>query len=148
MLGFGLSIFLSAFLLFIVQPLMAKKLLPWFGGSPAVWLSIVLFFQSILLLGYLYAYAITKINRLSTQVMLHVLLMIGSLLFIPIIPLESAVLFEAWPPIGIFRLLLTTLCLPAVLLSASSPLLQHWYTCCYQTDYPYRYYSLSNAGSL
>ncbi len=148
MLAFGLSIFLSAFLLFTVQPLMAKKLLPWFGGSPAVWLSIVLFFQSILLLGYLYAYALTKIKRLQTQIIVHGLLILGSLLFVPIIPAETGVLFEAWPPVGIFCLLLSTLCLPAVLLSASSPLLQFWFTTCYQTDYPYRYYSLSNAGSL
>ncbi|MBS0286438.1 MAG: fused MFS/spermidine synthase [Proteobacteria bacterium] len=145
---FSLSIFLGASLLFIVQPLIAKKLLPWFGGSPLVWLSIVLFFQTILLLGYLYAYGLTKLKSHFTQIKIHGVLITASLFFLPIIPLETHLVSDVWPPISIFILLISTLCLPAILLSASSPLLQYWYCQCYQTDFPYRYYALSNAGSL
>ncbi len=148
MIAFSLSIFLSAFLLFIAQPLLAKKLLPWFGGGPAVWLSIVLFFQSILLLGYFYAYLLTKIKSLKKQVKVHLVLFIASLIFIPTLPVESKMLLEAWPPVGVFGILLVTLCLPGLIICASSPLLQYWYCQCYKTDYPYRYYALSNAGSL
>ncbi len=148
MIAFGLSIFLSAFLLFIAQPLLAKKLLPWFGGGPAVWLSIVLFFQTILLLGYLYAYGLTKLKNIHWQVKIHLSLFLVSLIFIPTIPLESQVLLTTWPPVGVFCILFSTLCLPAIIICASSPLLQYWYCHCYKTEYPYRFYGLSNAGSL
>ncbi|MGD9591385.1 MAG: fused MFS/spermidine synthase [Candidatus Berkiella sp.] len=148
MIAFSLSIFLSAFLLFIAQPLLAKKLLASFGGTPTVWLSIVLFFQSILLLGYLYAFILTKIKRLKLQVHIHVVLLITSVAFIPVIPIESKLFLQAWPPLGVFGILAATLCLPAMVIAASSPLLQYWYCQCYQTQYPYRYYALSNAGSL
>ncbi len=146
--AFSLSIFLSAFLLFIIQPLLAKKLLPWFGGSPAVWLSIVLFFQSALLIGYLYAYFLTKITRLNTQVFIHLSLLLLSLLFIPLNPLEEIATLSLWHPIAIIAVLSTTLLLPGIIISASSPLFQYWYCQCYQTDFPYRYYALSNFGSL
>lgn len=146
--AFSLSIFLSAFLLFIIQPLLAKKLLPWFGGSPAVWLSIVLFFQSALLIGYLYAYCLTKITRLNAQVFIHLSLLLLSLLFIPLNPLEEIATLSLWHPIAIIAVLSTTLLLPGIIISASSPLFQYWYCQCYQTDFPYRYYALSNFGSL
>jgi hypothetical protein len=146
--AFSLAIFLSAFLLFIIQPLLAKKLLAWFGGSPTVWLSIVLFFQSALLLGYLYAFALTKIKRQSTQAIIHSILLVCSLLFIPIAPLESAFAMTLWPPIGVMTVLSATLLLPGILICASSPLFQYWYCQCYQSDFPYRYYALSNFGSL
>jgi len=146
--AFSLSIFLSAFLLFIIQPLLAKKLLPWFGGSPAVWLSIVLFFQSALLIGYLYAYFLTKITRLNAQVFIHLSLLLLSILFIPLNPLEEIATLSLWHPIAIIAVLSTTLLLPGIIISASSPLFQYWYCQCYQTDFPYRYYALSNFGSL
>ncbi|MBN9289334.1 MAG: hypothetical protein BGO43_14280 [Gammaproteobacteria bacterium 39-13] len=148
MSAFSLSIFLSAFLLFIIQPLLAKKLLPWFGGSPAVWLSIVLFFQSALLIGYLYAYFLTKITRLNAQVFIHLSLLLLSILFIPLNPLEEIATLSLWHPIAIIAVLSTTLLLPGIIISASSPLFQYWYCQCYQTDFPYRYYALSNFGSL
>ncbi len=146
--AFSISIFLSAFLLFIVQPLLAKKLLPWFGGSPAVWLSIVLFFQIALLVGYLYAFALTKIKKLSTQVIIHFTLLLLSLIFIPIAPYENASIISLWPHVAIMTVLSLTFLLPGILICASSPLFQHWYCQCYQTDFPYRFYALSNFGSL
>jgi hypothetical protein len=146
--AFSLSIFLSAFLLFIIQPLLAKKLLPWFGGSPAVWLSIVLFFQSALLIGYLYAFALTKIKQQSTQVIIHCTLLLCSLIFIPIVPFEKALALTLWPPVGVMAVLAGTLFLPGIIICASSPLFQYWYCQCFQTDFPYRYYALSNFGSL
>ncbi|MFI4938602.1 MAG: fused MFS/spermidine synthase [Candidatus Berkiellales bacterium] len=148
MLAFSTSIFLSAFLLFIVQPLLAKKLLPWFGGSPAVWLCIVLFFQTALLVGYFYAYLLARIRQLSLQVVIHAALLCLSLLFLPIVPLEEMAALPLWPPIVIFALLSATIILPIVLISSTSPLLQHWYCHTYQNQFPYRYYALSNFGSL
>lgn len=145
---FSVAIFLSAFLLFIAQPLLAKKLLPWFGGSPTVWLSIVLFFQTTLLIGYFYAFLLTKLKKVSVQTFIHLGLLSLSLLFIPMIPLEALADGNAWPPVAIFKLLCATSLLPIVLISTSSPLLQHWYSHAYQTDFPYRYYALSNLGSL
>lgn len=148
MLAFGTSIFLSAFLLFIVQPLLAKKLLPWFGGAPTVWLCIILFFQSMLLIGYLYAYFLAKISRVSIQVGIHISLLCLSLCFIPLVPLESYAALPVWPPIAIFALLSMTLLLPVAIISSTSPLLQHWYCHTYQSVFPYRFYALSNLGSL
>lgn len=148
MIAFSLSIFISAFLLFIAQPLIAKKLLPWFGGSPAVWLCNVLFFQLALLMGYLYAYFLTKINKVSLQVIIHVIFLLGSLCFLPIFPEEKLTTYPLWPPIAIISLLSTSLLLPIIMISTSSPLLQHWYCRTYQTDFPYRFYALSNLGSL
>ncbi|MGA8032630.1 MAG: hypothetical protein WCB48_09560, partial [Casimicrobiaceae bacterium] len=86
MLLYALTIFASAFLLFLVQPIIAKEILPWFGGSAAVWTTCLVFFQSALLAGY--AYADGSIRRLSqrAQVSLHSALLVGSLLLLPIVP--------------------------------------------------------------
>src|ERR1700761_2337548 len=83
---FGLTIFASACLLFLVQPLAAKLLLPWFGGSAAVWVTCLLFFQAGLLLGYLYAHGLAKRLALRTQALLHGALLILSLAALPILP--------------------------------------------------------------
>lgn len=147
-MAFSLSIFLSAFLLFMVQPLLAKKLLPNFGGSPAVWLCIVVFFQTTLLAGYLYAYFLTKISKPRIQATIHLLLLGLSLVFIPLNPIASLVSATLWPPIVVFLILSTSVMLPIILISSTSPLLQHWYCHAYHANFPYRYYALSNLGSL
>lgn len=146
-LAFSLSIFLSAFLLFMVQPLLAKKLLPTFGGSPSVWLCIVVFFQITLLMGYLYAFFLTKLSKPTLQALIHFLILGTSLIFLPLTPLGS-VNNDLWGPIGVFSMLSTSVLLPILVISSTSPLLQHWYCRAYQTDFPYRYYALSNLGSL
>ena len=85
MLPYALTIFLSAFLLFLVQPLLARFILPWFGGSPSVWTACMLFFQVFLLMGYAYAHASTRWLRPRQQAGLHLVLVAVALCFIPII---------------------------------------------------------------
>lgn len=148
MIAFSISIFLSAFLLFIIQPLLAKTLLPLFGGSPAVWLSNLVFYQATLLLGYGYAYFVTKLPRLTWQAIVHIGLLLCSLLLLPITPAKTLATLTWWQPLTVFAVLGTTLLVPVMILSATSPLLQYWYYQSYQSDFPYRYYALSNLGSL
>ncbi len=86
-LPFALTIFTSAFLLFQVQPLLSKQILPWFGGSPAVWTTAMLFFQTLLCLGYLYAHALAKVPSRQTQARIHVvLLVVAALLASRVLP--------------------------------------------------------------
>src|SRR5712692_5581572 len=146
---YALTIFASAFLLFQVEPLIAKMILPWFGGVAAVWTVCLLFFQSLLLLGYLYAHLLTRRFVPRTQGWLHAGLLAVSLLVLPILPKDS------WKPLGpehpalhIFGVLVLTVGLPFFLLSATSPLLQAWLANALQDSGVYRFYALSNAGSL
>src|ERR1051325_10070900 len=91
---FALTIFLGAFLLFQVQPLIAKYILPWFGGGPGVWTICMLFFQVALLAGYAYAHALTHWLKIGKQLLLHVALLLAAGLVLPIIPSAS------WKPHG------------------------------------------------
>ncbi len=149
LLLFAATIFLSAFLLFAVQPLIAKLILPWFGGSAAVWTTCMLFFQMALLLGYSYAHATTRYLKPQQQAWLHVGLLALSLLALPIIPAAW------WKPAGsddpLFRilgLLAATIGLPYLLLSSTSPLLQSWLARTRSGAVPYRLFALSNLGSM
>src|SRR4051812_1751176 len=83
-LGFALTIFTSAFLLFQIEPLVSKVILPWFGGSPAVWTTCLLFFQTLLFLGYAYAHVSTRFCTRRQQVVLHIALIALSLLLMPV----------------------------------------------------------------
>src|ERR1051325_6008073 len=83
---FALTIFAGACLLFQVQPLMAKFILPWFGGGPGVWTTCMLFFQVFLLAGYAYAHLTSRYLSVRTQAVLHSVLLVGALLFLPIVP--------------------------------------------------------------
>ena len=139
---------LSAFLLFQVQPVISKFILPWFGGSPGVWTTCMLFFQILLFLGYTYAHALGKLPR-KVQALLHASLLLAALYFLPIIPLES------WKPTGsedpggrILLLLLASVGLPYFVLSSTSPLVQVWFTRGAAGANPWRLYALSNIGSL
>ena len=149
MLLYGLTILISAFLLFQVQPMIAKIILPWFGGSAAVWTVCILFFQVVLLLGYLYAHAVVRYLKPRAQMVLHVALLAGSAIALPIFP------GGGWKPTGteeptgaILRLLALTVGLPYFLLSTTGPLLQAWYARSFKGAMPYRLYALSNAGSM
>src|SRR4026209_1833909 len=86
MLAFALTIFLAAFLLFQVQPLIGKYILPWFGGGPGVWTTCMLFFQVVLLAGYAYAHVTTRYGSHRTQAAVHVGLLLLALLFLPVAP--------------------------------------------------------------
>ena len=142
-------IFSSAFLLFQVQPLIAKIILPRFGGAAAVWTVCLLFFEVVLLLGYLYAHLLTRIVRPAAQGWTHAMLLLASLLTLPILPKTPWQAAEGSAPVlQIIILLLLTVGVPYFLLSSTSPLLQAWYARSRPGAPPYRLYALSNIGSL
>lgn len=149
MLGYALTIFSGALLLFEVQPIIGKYILPWFGGAPAVWTTCLLFFQVLLLGGYAYAHLITTALKPRHQVVTHVALILGALALLPITP------SEAWKPIDssmptfrIMALLTASIGVPYLLLSSTGPLLQAWFRHTHPGRSPYRFYALSNIGSL
>ena len=149
MILYAATIFLSAFLLFQVQPLIAKIILPWFGGSAAVWAAALLFFQLSLLAGYAYAHALIKFTKARTQLLIHGTLLLASCALLPILPNVS------WKPtaigdptLRILELLAATIGLPYFLLSSTSPLLQAWYVRRTGSSVPYRLFALSNFGSM
>ncbi len=150
MLIYALTIFTSAFLLFLVQPIMAKQILPWFGGSAAVWTTCLMFFQLVLLAGYAYADWTVRFLKPRPQVILHVALIIVSLISLPIIAGGN------WKPGGeedptwlILGLLAATIGLPYFLLSTTGPLLQAWFARSFpNASNVYRLFALSNGASL
>ena len=146
---FALVIFISAFLIFLVQPLIAKQILPWFGGSAAVWATCLLFFQTALLAGYAYADAVTRWLSLKRQVLLHTALLAVAALTMPIL------VSEGWRPQGseepisrILLLLTATIGLPYFLLATTTPLVGAWYARRFRAAAPYRLFALSNLASL
>jgi len=146
---FGATIFLGAFLLFLIEPLFAKLILPWFGGSAAVWATCLVFFQTALLLGYFYADATTRRLSPKRQSALHLVLMLVSLFWLPIAPQSfwrSHV--EVDPGWRILGLLTFSIGLPFILLSATSPLAQTWYARRASGRSPYHLFALSNLASL
>jgi spermidine synthase len=129
--------------------MIAKFILPWFGGSAAVWSAALLFFQLLLLLGYLYAHCLIRYVAPKRQMIVHVALLAIGLATLPIIPAAH------WKPMGgadptlrILLLLAATIGLPYTLLSSTSPLLQAWYVRTHQGAIPYRLFALSNFGSM
>ncbi|NLT70265.1 MAG: fused MFS/spermidine synthase [Verrucomicrobiaceae bacterium] len=145
-------VFLSAFLLFQVQPVIARYILPWYGGSPGVWTTCLLFFQVGLLGGYAYAHALVTFFREKRrwQVGIHLSLLALAFVLLPITPSEAwkPDASESGPVEGIVRLLAVTVGFPYLLLSASGPLLQHWFSEIFPDRSPYRLYAVSNFGSL
>ncbi len=146
---FACTIFASAFSLFLVQPLIAKQILPWFGGTAAVWAICMVFFQAILLAGYTYSDWVSRHLTPRWQVVIHVFLLAVSLLFLPIVAMAH------WKPAGaedptllILGLLLSTIGLPYFLLSTTGPLIQSWVARAELGTHVYRYFSLSNMASL
>ena len=122
-----LTIFLGGTLLFAVEPMIAKMILPWFGGSAEVWIVCLLFFQAALLAGYLYAHLLTTRLDARWQLRVHLSLLVVSLLFLPVIPAER------WKPAGgeeplpfILGVLASTIGLPFLLLASTGPLVQAW----------------------
>jgi hypothetical protein len=145
-----ITIFLSAFLLFQVQPMMGRYALPWFGGGPAVWTNCLLFFQVMLLAGYAYAHWIGSRASTRLQGSLQIALLAASLLFLPIVPRV-----DLWKPASsadpsgrILLLLLATVGGPYFLLAATGPLLQRWFHMSEPARSPWRLYALSNLGSF
>jgi hypothetical protein len=158
---FGITIFTSAFLLFQVQLILGKFLLPWFGGTSAVWTTCMMFFQLLLLSGYFYSHKISISFDLNRQGRLHLGFLALSAVWIlcswsawgsPFLPgVQSKPAIGAAPILGILEVLLLSIGLPFLLLSSTAPLLQKWYDQLDSGDRsesPYVLYALSNAGSL
>jgi SAM-dependent methyltransferase len=145
---YGLTIFLSAFLLFVVEPMAAKQLLPTLGGSSAVWTTCLVFFSVMLLLGYLYAHWISTNFKPLRQAIIHIALLTAALLTlgVHVRPGPSAVSYH--PALTVFRVLATVIGLPYLALSATTPLLTAWYAGSFGSDSPYRLFALSNLASL
>ena len=148
-LAVSVTITVSAFLLFQVQPIVAKALLPWFGGVPAVWTVCMVFFQGLLLAGYVYAHILVTSLPLRRQALVHALLLLGSLYALPLLP-------EAhWPVQGhgdptwpLIALLFSTIGVPYFLLASTAPLLQGWFVHGALGASPYWLYAVSNASAL
>ncbi len=145
----AVTIALSAFLLFLVQPIIAKQILPWFGGTSAVWTTCMVFFQVVLLGGYAYAHALSSRASPRNQARVHIALLAASLAFLPILAREG------FKPVGdedaalsILWLLAATIGLPYFLLSSTGPLLQRWIAHRFPEKTVYRLFALSNFGSL
>ncbi len=146
---YGLTIFLSAFLLFQVQPIIGKMILPWFGGSASVWTTCMLFFQMVLLLGYFYSHWVVRYLSPRNQSLLHMALLLVSLSLLPLAPSAH------WRPTGgenptlrILGLLTVSIGLPYFVLSTTGPLVQAWFARERSGTVPYRLFALSNLGSM
>ena len=148
---YTLSIFLSALLLFSVQPLFTKMVLPRLGGSPAVWSVAMVFFQSLLLAGYAYAHGLMQIRRRAIPVVIHLALLVAALLTLP---LAIASGFGEPPRSGyafwLLGLFAVSIGLPFFALAANNPLLQAWFVRTGHPDGrdPYFLYASSNIGSF
>ncbi len=146
---YALTVVLSAFLLFLVQPIAGRILLPPFGGSAAVWATCLLFFQVVLLLGYLYSHWSASRLRPRWQALIHASLLTASVLLMRLAVNTGHGPSSAGDPTGkILGLLAVMVGLPFLALSASTPLLQAWYAQSHGSELPYRLFAFSNAGSL
>ncbi|MGZ9223198.1 MAG: fused MFS/spermidine synthase [Anaerolineales bacterium] len=155
---FATSIFLSAFLLFQIQPLIGKFILPWFGGTPAVWSTVMLFFQVLLTGGYAYAYWLMGRLRSQKQTIIHITLItsaIALLVFLSFIWTSPITPDSSWKPddvrapiLDIFKLLIVSVGLPYFILASNGPLMQAWFSRLFPERSYARLYALSNAGSL
>ncbi len=150
MTAFVVTVFLGALLIFQVQPILGRYILPWFGGSPGVWTACLLFFQAALLGGYAYAHLVATRLKPRAQGIVHLAMLGASLLVLPISPDEGAwkVAVEGDPTWRILALLTVSAGLPYITLSATAPLVQRWFHRRYPTREAYRLYAVSNAGSL
>lgn len=155
---FAASIFLSAFLLFQIQPMIGKFILPWFGGTPAVWTTVMLFFQVLLTGGYAYSYWLMGRAKNSRQSTIHIALIVSAILISlvlgflwmsPITPPASMKPSDvSFPIFDIFRLLLISVGLQYFILASNGPLMQAWFSRIFPQRPYTRLYSLSNLGSL
>jgi hypothetical protein len=146
---YAVTIFLGAFLLFQIQPLMGKFIIPWYGGLPSAWTGCLIFFQGGLLAGYLYAHLFVRYLAPRSQAILHTLLLASCLALLPIAPGSE------WKPApgthsmgGIFLLLGAAVGLPYLLLASTGPMTQAWFYRSFPTGAPYRLFALSNLGSM
>ena len=147
---FGLTIFVSAFLLFQVQPMVSKAIVPWFGGGPAVRTAAMLFFQCVLFGGYVYAHLLASIGSARREALLHLALLAVAAVFARWVVPDASLRPEgdAAPVAQIVWILAVSVGLPYFCLASTGPLLQHWFARGGAGGSVYRLYSLSNVGSL
>lgn len=150
---FAVTLFTSALLLFVVQPMVANMLLPLLGGAPAVWTTCMVFYQVLLLLGYLYAHLLSKIRSHRVQVVVQLTLLVAAYFTLPFArteEMENSVLSESHPTAWLLAQLLLLVGLPFFIASTNGPLLQRWFSFLRHEDSkdPYFLYSASNLGSL
>ena len=150
---YAATILFSSFLLFLVQPIIAKQILPWFGGTAAVWTTCLVFFQLALLAGYIYSDLSNRLLKPKVQSTLHIILLLLSLASLPILAATG------WKPLGdedplwrILGLLLVTIGLPYFTLSTTAPLIQSWFAREHADPKTakrvYRFFALSNLGAI
>jgi spermidine synthase len=145
---YALTISLSAFLLFVLEPIIAKQLLPALGGSSAVWTTCLVFFQTVLLAGYLYAHwASSKLTPVR-QADMHILLLLLALLMLGVKAQPHAQAVSYHPELTVFWLLTAVIGLPYFALSATTPLMTAWYARSFAGQSPYKLFALSNFASL
>jgi SAM-dependent methyltransferase len=149
---FAATTLLSAWLLFQVQPMVAKRILPWFGGGAAIWTTTMLFFQAALFVGYLYAHLVAKALPSRSQVRLHCVLLALAAALVAIIGVVPP---DSWQPgatgrpaLRILATLAGCVGLPYLVLAATAPLVQVWFSRANPGRSPYRLYAISNFGSL
>src|SRR5215475_8602066 len=148
---FAPTIFLSAFLLFVCEPMIGKMMLPLLGGAASVWITCLLFFQLMLLLGYAYAHALERLASVQTQMLVHAGLMLAAVFFLPIQfatrPDASA---STHPTLWLLGMLIRSVGIPFCIVATTAPLLQNWLskTSSASGRDPYFLYAVSNAGSL
>lgn len=149
-LTFSLTVLVSAFLLFVVQPMVGAMVLPLLGGSSTVWTTCMLFFQVMLLAGYVYAHGIAQNLTFRRQVILHGSLILLALLFLPLSVPESLLRTNTAPAFHLLLALFFGIGLPMFVVSSSAPLFQHWFGALDHPDAedPYYLYAASNAGSM
>jgi len=148
MWAYAVATFTGAVLLFEVELLVGKYVLPWFGGAPSVWTTCLMFFQLSLLAGYAYAHLLSKLAP-RQQAICHSLVLCGALAFLPIIPSTTWKSHtDGDPTFRILVMLVANWGVPYFVLAATSPLLQHWLVRTQANASPYRLYALSNTGSL
>jgi spermidine synthase len=146
---FASTIFASAFLIFLVQPMVAKRILPWFGGAPAVWSLCLAFYQTALFAGYAYAHLLIRWLRPALQPPVHGLVLATALLALPVLPGDARAPTGGSDPSGtILAILARHVALPFLALAATGPLVQSWFSRRHAGRSPYPLYAVSNAGSL
>ena len=136
-------------MLFQIEPLVSKYILPWFGGTPAVWTTCLLFFQTLLFGGYAYAHFSQVWLRPKQQALVHLGLIVLALAMLRVVPSDAWKPTDSLQPVGQILLLLTaSVGLPFFVLSSTGPLIQAWFARAFPGRIPYRLYALSNVGSL
>jgi hypothetical protein len=147
--AFVIATFASAFLIFLVQPMVGKRILPWFGGAPGVWTLCLAFYQTTLFAGYAYAHFLIRFVKPSRQPIVHAIVFAGAVWVLPVLPGEGWQPEGAIAPMGsIASMLGANVALPFLMLAATGPLIQAWFARRHPGEAPYRLYAVSNFGSL